>query len=146
MKLEKTLESTLDSKEIKVVNLDGNQFWTFIGRIDTEATILWPPDVKSWHIGKDPDAGKDCGQEEKGVREDEMFGWHDRLNGHKFEQTKGNSERQGSLACLSPWSPKALDMTEWLKNNKIKYSVEFSLVAIYQIFFQHWWLPWWLRW
>ena len=122
------------------------KFWIFIGRIDTEATILWPPDVNSWRIGKDPDVGKDCGQEEKGVREDEMFGWHHRLNGHEFEQAKGNSERQGSLVCCSPWSPKALDMTEWLKNNKIRYLVEFSWVAIYQIFFQHWWLPWWLRW
>ena len=70
--LEKTLESPLDSKEIKQVNLKGNQLWIFIGRTDAEAPILWSPDAKSWFIGKDPDAGKDWGQEEKGMTEDEM--------------------------------------------------------------------------
>ena len=87
--LEKTLESPLDSKEIKPVNPKGNQSWIFIGRTDAEAEtlILWSPDVKKWLTGKDPDAGKDWGQEEKEVTEDEMVGWHHWLNWHKFEQT-----------------------------------------------------------
>ena len=87
MVLEKTLESLLDSKEIKPVNLKGNQSWIFIGRTDAEAEapILWPPDVKNWLTGKDPDAGKDWSQEEKGTTEDEMVGWHHQLNGHESE-------------------------------------------------------------
>ena len=90
----KTLESPLDSKEIKPVNPKGSQPWIFIGRTDAEgeAPILWPPDDKSRLIGKDPDAGKDWGQEEKGMTEDEMVGWLHWLNGHEFEQTPGDSE------------------------------------------------------
>ena len=80
--LEKTLESPLDCKEIKPVNSKGNQSWIFIGRTDAEASILWPPDKKNWLIGKDPDAGKVWGQQEKGTTEDEMFGWHHRVSGH----------------------------------------------------------------
>ena len=89
--LEKTLESPLDSEEIQPVHPKGNQSWIFIGRIDAEATtpILWLPDAKNWLIGKDPDAGKDWKREEKGTTEDEMVGWHHRLNGHKFEQAPG---------------------------------------------------------
>ena len=85
--LEKTLESPLDCKEIQPVHPKGDQSWVFIGRTDVEAAtpILWPPDAKSWLIGKDPDAGKDWGQEEKGTTEDEIVGWHHRLNGHGFE-------------------------------------------------------------
>ena len=90
--LEKTLESPLGSKEIKPVNPKGNQPWIFIGRTDAEAPILWPPDAKSWLIGKDPDAGKDWRQEEKWVIEDKMVGWHHQLNGHDFEQTPGGTE------------------------------------------------------
>ena len=90
--LEKSLVSPLDSKEIKSVNFKGNQPWIFTGRTDAEAPILWPPDVKSWPIGKDRDAGKDWRQEEKGTTEDEMVGWHHRLNGPEFEQALGNSE------------------------------------------------------
>ena len=84
--LEKTLESPLDCKEIQPVHSKGDQSWVFIGRTDVEAEtpILWPPDGKSWLIWKDPDAGKDWGQEEKGMTEDEMVGWHHRLNGHGF--------------------------------------------------------------
>ena len=84
--LEKTLESPLDSKEIQPVHPKGDQSWVFIERTDAEAKtpILWPPDVKSWLIGKDPDSGKDWGQEEKGMTEDEMVGWHHRLKGHEF--------------------------------------------------------------
>ena len=116
--LEKTLESPLDSKEIQPVNLKGNQPWVFIGRTDAEASILWPSDVKSQLIGKDPDAGKDWRQEEKGTAEDEMLGWHHQLNGHEFEQTPGDSEGWGSLECCIPWDPKESDVTEQL-NNKI---------------------------
>ena len=85
--LEKTLESPLDCKEIQPVHPKGDQSWVFIGRTDVEAEapILWPPDAKSWLIGKDPDVGKDWGQEEKGTTEDEMVGWHHQLNGHEFE-------------------------------------------------------------
>ena len=84
--LEKTLESSLDCKEIQPVHPKGNQFWIFVGRTDAEAEtpILWPPDAKSWSIGKDPDAGKDWGQEEKGMTEDEMVGWNHQLNGLEF--------------------------------------------------------------
>ena len=103
--LEKTLESPLDSKETQPVNPKVNQSWIFIGRTDAEAEtpILWLPDVKNWLIGKDPDAGKDWGQEEKGTTEDEMVGWHHRLYGHELEQAPGIGDSQGSLACFSPW-------------------------------------------
>ena len=103
--LEKTLESPLDCKEIQPVNPKGNQPWIFIGRTDaeTEAPLLWPPDVKTWFIRKDPDAGKDWGQEEKGMTEDEIVGWHHWLNGHEFEQASGDGEGQGSLVCCNPW-------------------------------------------
>ena len=113
--LEKTLESPLESKEIKLANLKGNQPWIFFRR--TDALTLWPHDVKSWLIRKDPDAGKDWGQEEKGMTEAEMVGWHHWFNGHEFEQTQGDSERQVSLACCSPWGCKESDTTEWLNNN-----------------------------
>ena len=90
------------SKEIKSVNLKGNQPWIFFGRTDVEAEapIFWPPNVKSWLTEKDPDAGKDWGQEEKGTTENEMTGWHDWLNGHKFEQTVGDSE-DGEAWCAA---------------------------------------------
>ena len=103
--LEKTLESPLDSKEIKPVNSKGNQPQIFIGRTDaeTEIPVLWPPDVKSWLIWKYPDAGKNWRQEEKGMTEDEMVGWHHWLNGHEFEQAVGDGKGQGRLACCSPW-------------------------------------------
>ena len=102
--LEKTLESRLDSKEIKLVNPKGNQPWIFIRRTDAEAEalILWPLDVKSWFTGKDPDAGKDW-EEEKGMTEAEMVGWHHRLNGHEFIQTLVDNEGWGSQVCCSSW-------------------------------------------
>ena len=83
----------------------GNQSWIFIGRTDAEAEapILWPPDAKGWRIWKDPDAGKDWRQKEKGMTEDEMLGWHHWLNGHEFEQVPGVGDGQGSLVCFSPW-------------------------------------------
>ena len=108
--LEKTLESPLDCKEIQLVNPKGNQSWIFIGRTDAEGKtpILWPPDVKSWLIWKDPDAGKDWGQEEKGkgTTEDEMVGWHHRLDGHGFGWTPGAGDGQGGLACCGSWGRK----------------------------------------
>ena len=109
--LEKTVESPLDCKKIKPVNPNGNQPWIFIGKTDAEAPIFWPPDARNRLIGKDPDAGKDWGQDEKGATEDETAGWHHRLNGHEFEQTPGDSKGQGSLACCSQRSHKELDMT-----------------------------------
>ena len=114
--LEKTLESPLDCKEIQPVNPKGNQPWIFTGRTDAEAEapILWPPDVKNQLIRKDPDAGKDWRQEEKGITEDEMVGWYHWLSGHEFEQTSGDGEGQGSLTCCSPWGHKESDMTEQL--------------------------------
>ena len=100
--LEKTLESPLDCKESQLVNPKGNQSWIFIGRTDAKAEtpILCPPDAKNWLIGKDPDSGKDWRQEEKGMTEDEMIGWHHQLNGHEFEYG------QGDLAFCSPWGHK----------------------------------------
>ena len=114
--LEKTLESPLDSKGIKPVHPKGNQSWILIGRTDVEAEapILWPPDVKNWHSGKDPDAGKDWGQEEKGMTENEMVGWHNQHDGHEFEQGPGVGDGQGSLVCYSPWGHKESDTTEQL--------------------------------
>ena len=105
--LDKTPESSLDSKEIKPVNPKGNQPWIFgSADADAEAPILWPPDVKNWLIEKDHEAGKDWKQEDKGTTEDEMVGWHHQLDGHKFEQALGVSDGQGSLVCRSSWSCK----------------------------------------
>ena len=114
--LEKILESPLDCKDIKPVHPKGNQSWIFIGRTDAEAEapILWPPDVKNWLVGKDPDAGKDWRQEEKGMTEDEMVGWHHRLDGHEFKQVLGVGDGQGSLKCYNPWDHKELDPSERL--------------------------------
>ena len=102
--LEKTLESPLDCKEIQLVHPKGNQSWIFIVRTDAEAEIpkLWPPDGKNWLIGKDPDAGTDWRQEEKGTIEDEMVVGYHWLNRHESEQVRGDGEGQGSLPCCSP--------------------------------------------
>ena len=120
--LEKTLESLLDSKEIKPVNPKGNQPWIFTGRTnaEAEALILWPSDVKNWLTGKDPDPGKNWRQEEKGMTKDEMVGWHHRLNGHEFEQTLEDGEGQETQVCCSPWGHKESDMTEWLNSSNTK--------------------------
>jgi len=117
--LEKTLESPLDSKEIKPVNPKGNQPWIFIGRIDAEAEtpILWPPDAKNGLTVKDPDVGKDWRQE-KGMTEHDMVRWHHWLNGYKFEQTQWVGDGQGNLVCCSPWGHKESDRNErpnWTK-------------------------------
>ena len=120
MVLEKTLESHLDSKDIKVkpVNPKGNQHWIHIGRTDAEAEapILWSPDVKSDSLEKHCDDGKSWRQEEKDITEDEMVGWHHQLNGHEFEQAQGDSEGQGCLVCCSPWVHKESDKIKQLKN------------------------------
>ena len=103
----------LDCKEIKLGNPKGNQTWIFIRKTDAKAEtpILWPPDVKSWFIGKEPDAGEDWKQEKKGATEDEMVGWHHWLDGHEFEWAPGVGDGQGSLACCSPWDHKESGMT-----------------------------------
>ena len=113
MVLEKTLESPLDYTEIKLLSPKENQSWIFIGRTDdeTEAPILWPPDAKNQLIGKDPDGGKDLGQEEKAATKVEMVGWQNGLSRHGSEQTPEDSEGQGSLVWWSPWCRKELDMT-----------------------------------
>ena len=114
--LEKTLESPLDSKQIQPVHPKGNQSWIFIGRTDAEAEtpILWPPDVKNWLTEKEPDAGKKWRQEDKGMTEDEMAGWHHQLNGNEFEQAPRVGDGQGSLVCCSPWGCKESDMIKRL--------------------------------
>ena len=115
--LEKSLESLLDRKELKPVNPKTKSTWIFIRRAEAEAPILWSPDANSWLFGKDSDAGKDRGQEEKGAMEDEEVGWHYQLNGHVSEQTLDDSEWQRSLVCCSTWGLEELNMTLWLNNN-----------------------------
>ena len=122
--LGKTLASPLDCKEIQSVHPKGDQSWVFIVKTDPEAEIpkLWPPDAKSWLIGKDSDAGRDWFQEEKGTTEDEMAGCHHQLNGHEFEWTLGAGDGQGGLACCDSWGCKVSDMTEqlnWTDTSKI---------------------------
>ena len=114
--LEKTLESPLDCKEIQPVHPKADQSCVFIGRTDAEAEtpVLWPPDAKSWLIWKGPDAGRDWGQEEKGMTEDEMAGWHHWLYGHGFGWTPGVGDGQGGLVCCGSWGHKELDTSEWL--------------------------------
>ena len=122
--LEKTLESPLDCKEIQPVYPKRDQSWVFIGKTDAEAEtlILWPPDAKSWLIGKDFDAGRDWGQEEKGTTQDEMAGWHHWLDGHEYEWTLGVGDGQGGLACCDSWGRKESDTTErlnWTELNSL---------------------------
>ena len=123
--LGKTLKSPLDCKEIQPVHPKGDQSWVFIGRTDVgaETPILWPPDAKSWLIGKDRDAGKDWGQEEKEMTEDEIVGWHHQLNGHGFGWTLGVGDGQGGLACCSSWGCQELDMTENLNWTEVNCCV-----------------------
>ena len=112
--LEKTLESPLDCKEIQPVHSKRDQSWVFFERTDAKAEtpVLWSPHVKSWHIGKDTDAGRNWGQEEKGTTEDEMAGWHHRLDGHGFGWTPRVGDGQGGLACCNSWGRKESDITE----------------------------------
>ena len=120
--LEKTLETLLDCKEIQPVHPKGDQSWVFIGRTDAEAEtpIIWPPHPKSWLIGKDPDAGRDWGQEEKGTTEDKMAGWHHPLDGHEFEWTLRVGDGHGGLLCWDSWGGKESDTTEQLNRTELK--------------------------
>ena len=122
MAFKKTLESLLDCKEIKPVNRKGNQSWIFLGRSDVEATLFWPPDVKKWLIGRDPDARKHWRQEEKGLTEDKMVGWHHWLDGHEFAQAPEAGDGQGSQACSSPWGRKESDTVRLNWTEKVRYS------------------------
>ena len=126
--LQKTLESPLGSKEIEPVNPKGNQSWIFIGRTDPEAQILWPTDTKSWLIRK-YHLAENWRQGKKRTTEDKMVGWYQRLNRHEFEQTLGDGEGQGSLACCSPWGQKESDTTEQL-NNHHHYRILFFLIEV----------------
>ena len=132
--LEKTLESPLDCKGIQPVHPKGDQSWVFIGRSDVEAEtpILWPLDAKSWLTGKDPDAGKDWGREEKGMTEDEMVGWHDWLSRSGFWWTPGAGDGQGGLACCCSWGHKESDTTEPLNWELIHVVVQQKLTQHYK--------------
>ena len=120
--LEKTLESPLDCREIQPVHSKGDQSWVFFGRNNAKAEtpVLWPPHMKSWLTGKDSDAGRDWGQEEKGTTEDEMGGWHHRLDGREFEWTPGDGDGQGGLACCNSWGRKESNTTERLNWTEIE--------------------------
>ena len=126
--LEKTLESLLDCKEIQPVHPKGHKSWVFIGRTDAEAEtpILWPPHVKSWLVGKDPDARRDWGKE-KGTTEDEVVGWHHQLHGHEFQQTPGVCDVQEGLACCNSWGCKESDMTEQLNWTELNWTARNGL-------------------
>ena len=128
--LEKTLESLLDCKEIQPVHSEGDQPWDFFGRNDAKAEtpVLWSPHTKRWLIGKDSDAGRDWGQEEKGMTEDEMAGWHHRLDGNEFEWTPGDGYGQGGLMCCDSWSCKESDTTERLNWTELAWNV--TLVSL----------------
>ena len=134
MVLEKTLESPLNWKQIKLLKPRGNKSWIFTGRPNAEsnAPILWTPDAKSWLTRKDPDVGKDWRQEEKVMTEDEMVGWHHWLNGHEFEQAPGDGEGQGSLVCYRPWGHKESDTTERLNNRPCHYMIHYVEDILFQ--------------
>ena len=134
------LESPLDCKEIQLVHPKGNQSWIFIGRTDAEAEtpILWPPDVKNWLIGKDPDAWKDGRHKEKGTTENEMVGWHHWLNRHEFEQAPGFGDGQGSLVCCSPWGCR-------VEHNRVT-ELNWWLLLLPWRFFPQPWATWTLPW
>ena len=159
--LEKTLESPLDYKEIQSVQPNGDQSWVFPGRTDVEAEtpIVWPPAAKSWLIWKDPDTGTDWGQEEKGMTEDEMVGWHHRLNGHGFGWTPGVGDGQGGLACCSSWGRKESDTIERLNWTELPLIIKqlilshhfvtfiilfFSLIFIYITHISNYHFPKWV--
>ena len=132
--LGKTLESPLDCREIKPVYPKGNQSWTFIGRTDAEVEtpILWPPDAKNWLIGKDPDAGKDRRQEEKGMTEDEMVGWHHWLNGQEFEQAPGDGDGQGGLVVLQSMGSQRVKYDLVIEQQQVYFDfTSFALVCLY---------------
>ena len=127
--LEKTLESLLDCKEIQPVHSKGDHPWVLFGRNDAKAEtpVLWPLHVKSWLTGKDSDAGRDSGQEEKGTTEDEMAGWHHWLDGRESEWTPGDGDEQGGLACCDSWGLKESEKTERLNWTELAKVLEFQL-------------------
>ena len=132
--LKKTLESPLDCREIQPVHSEGDQPWDFFGRNDAKAETpeLWPPHAKSWLIGKDSDAGRDWGQEEKGMTEDEMAGWHHGLDGHESEWTPGDGDGQGGLACCDSWGLKESDTTEqlnWTELNHMPRAISATMTS-----------------
>ena len=129
--LEKTLESPLDCKEIQPVHPKGDQSWDFFGRNDAnaETPVLWPPHAKSWLIGKEPDAGRNWGQEKKGMTENEMAGWHHSLDGHESEWTPGAGDGQGGLACWDSWGCKESDTTEQLNWTDVLYTRNFPYIV-----------------
>jgi len=133
--LEKTLESPLDCKEIQPVHSEGDQPWDFFERNDAKAEtpILWPPHAKSWLIGKDSDAGRDLGQEEKGTTEDEMAGWHHWLDGRESEWTAGVGDGQGGLACCDSWGRKESDMTERLIWSDLFFVISSNVLPRYML-------------
>ena len=138
--LEKTLESPLDCKEIQPVHSEGDQTWDFFGRNDAKAEtpVLWPPDVKSWLIGKDSNAGRDWGQEEKGTTDDEMAGWHHGLDGRESEWTPEDGDGQGGLACCDSWGRKKSDTTErlnWTDMTSIVVVISTSMIKLNYNFF-----------
>ena len=138
----KILGSALDYKEIQLVHSEGDQSWVFFGRTDAKAetAILWPPHGKSWLIGKDSHAGRDWGQQEKGTTEDEMAGWHHRLDAHEFEWTPGVGDGQRGLACCDSWGRKVLDTTEQQKwtelilSHLLEYRFSIFLSVLYSFF------------
>ena len=156
--LEKTLESPLDCKEVQPVHPKGDQSWVFIGRTNAKAEtpIFCPPHVKSWLIGKGPNAGRDWGQEEKGTTEDEIVGWHHWLNGHEFGWTMRVDDGQGGLAYCCSWHRKESDTTERLNWTELMYriasqesieQVDFTFNAeylerIFQIIYAQWNIKW----
>jgi len=137
--LEKTLESPLDCKEIQPVHSEGDQPWDFFGRNDAKAEtpVLWPPHAKSWLIGKDSDARRDWGQEEKGTTEVEVAGWHHWLDGCEFEWTLGVGDGQGGLTCCDSWGCKESDTTErliWSDYNFFKFFIT-PLIFIFETYY-----------
>ena len=140
--LEKTLESPLDCKEIQPVHSKGDQPWVFFGRNDAKAEtlVLWPPHAKSWLIGKDFDAGRDWGQEEKGTTEDEMAGWHHRLYGCEFEWTPGVGDGQGGLVCCDSWGRKESDTTEQLNWTELNLPNKELKAIIIKLLTEHRWI------
>ena len=143
--LKKTLESPLDCKEIQSVHPNGNQSWIFVGMTDAEAEtpVLWPPPVKSWLIGKDSDSGRNWGQEEKGITEDEMAGWHHWLDGHESEWTLGVDDGQGGLACRDSGGRKESDTTEQLNWTEMIYDIClcFYMAPLFICFCSSLWMP-----
>ena len=139
MVLEKTLESPLDCKETQSVHPKGNQSWIFIGRTDaeTEALILWPPDAKNWLTEKDPDTGKDWRQEEKGMTEDKMVGWHHRLKGHEFEQTLGDSDKEAWSAAVHGIAKSQTQLSNWTRT---RFLPSFEIKPMTPRDFNHFWI------